>query len=78
MACKSVRKDGRLLPHKANGQNELQTTTGTVGGILEAALELAQRHEEILARLRIAVSKGSTREIVRVAKELVAHDEKGD
>lgn len=74
MSCDIMRKAVTLTGSKGNWQKELRPATGTVGGILEAALELAQQHEEILARLRIAVRKGNTKEIVRVAKELVAHD----
>ncbi len=52
----------------------------TLGGLVGAALEIARRRRETLARLRAALERGDDAEALRLAKELcgVEHEQKSD
>jgi hypothetical protein len=58
----------RILPPAAEG----------LDGVLDAALAIAEKRREMLARLRQAVKTNDVAEVFRAARELIADDEKSD
>ena len=64
-------KERRGIHLQPTSAKSAQGWKDAADGILDAAMEIAKRHEEILERLRVAVRKDNPREIVRIAKELV-------
>ena len=54
--------------------------SSSLGGLAEAALEIARRRRETLVRLRAALERGDTTEALRLAKELcgVKHEQESD
>jgi hypothetical protein len=47
-------------------------------GVLDAALEIAARRRECMARLKKALDANNTRDVVRVAKELCGYEQAGN
>jgi hypothetical protein len=52
----------------------------TLRGVLEAALEIAQRRRDTLAQLRAALEAGDQERAITLAKELcgLAHEQEGN
>jgi hypothetical protein len=68
-----------FLPQDAESPVPAQRITqadgeSTLSGVLEAALEIARKRRETLARMREALEKGNDAKVIEIARELCGVD----